>query len=80
MTLKEAILKRISEICDERGMTINGLATLCGITQSTLSSSYTMKNVTPSIYTIKKVCDGLGITLREFFDTDYFDSLEQEIK
>lgn len=80
MSLKDAILKRINELCEAHRLTINGLADLCGITQSTLSSSFNMKNVTPSVYTIKKICDGLGITLKDFFDTEYFDDLEQEIK
>lgn len=80
MSLKEAVLQRIIELAGEHGLTLNGLATLCGITQSTLSSSYNQANVTPTIYTIKKICDGLGITLKDFFDTEYFDDLEQEIK
>lgn len=80
MTLTEAIRKRISELCDERHITLNKLSMICGVTQSTLENIYLRPNTKTTVSTIKKVCDGFEITLQDFFDTEYFRSLEQEIK
>ena len=78
--LTQAIQRRIRELCDERNITVNKLATICGITQSTINNILSRRTTKPTVSTIKKICDGLDITLSEFFDTEYFDSLEQEIK
>ena len=78
--LLDAIRRRIRELCDERGITINKLATICGITQSTLNNILTRDNTKPTVSTIKKICDGLDISITDFFDTDLFRNLEQEIK
>lgn len=78
--LTQAIQRRINELCDERKITLNKLSTICGITQSTLNNIISRSNTKPTVSTIKKICDGLNITLSDFFDTEYFDSLEQEIK
>lgn len=80
MALTEAIQARIKGLCEERNMTLNKLSYLCGITQSTLENIYLRPNNKPSVSTIKKVCDGLEITLGEFFSHPLFDELEQEIK
>lgn len=80
MNLTNAIQKRIHELCQSRSITINKLSTMCGITQSTLNNIISRENNKPTVSTIKKICDGLDLSLSEFFDTDYFDSLEQEIK
>ncbi len=80
MSLSDAIRKRLTELCSERGITINRLADICGITQSTFGNLFARKNTSPTVSTVKKICDGLEITLKEFFDTEYFDELEQEIK
>ena len=80
MTLNEAIIKRIYEICDDRGITLNKLSTICGITQSTLNNIVSRQSLKPTVSTIKKICDGVEIKLADFFDTDYFKTLEQEIK
>ena len=80
MTLADAIRSRIKELCSERNITINRLSIICGITQSTLNNIFTREENKPTVSTIKKICDGLNITLSEFFNSDYFDSLEQEIK
>ena len=80
MTLTEAICQRINELCQEQNITLNKLASICGITQSTLSNLFHRPETKPSVSTIKKICDGLDISLAEFFDTDYFRELEQEIK
>jgi transcriptional regulator with XRE-family HTH domain len=80
MTLSEAIVRRIYEICETQGITLNKLSTHCGITQSTLNNIVSGVSQRPTVSTIKKVCDGVNMSLTEFFDTDYFNALEQEIK
>ncbi len=80
MTLAEAVSHRIFELCRKRGITLNKLATICGITQSTLNNIANGGSNNPKLATIKKICDGLEITLVDFFDADVFYSLEQEIK
>lgn len=80
MRIGEAVRKRIFELCDERGITLNKLATICGITQSTLNNIINGRNNSVTIATIKKICDGLNISVIEFFSSDAFDSMEQEIR
>lgn len=80
MTLKEAIIQRILNLINEHGLTVNSLSTACGITQSTLNNIVNGRNKTTTASTIKKICDGLGITITEFFDDPLFQNLEQEIK
>lgn len=80
MTLQEAIIDRIYNLCNERNITINKLSIICGMTQSTLNSIINTGSNDPKLSTIKKICDGLEITLAHFFDTPEFNSLEQEIK
>lgn len=80
MTTGEAIKIRIISLCEKQNITVNKLATLCGITQSTLNNIISLRNNSTTVSTIKKICDGLGITLVEFFDSEEFDFLEQEIK
>jgi len=80
MTLKSAITNRVYELCEERGLNANSLATICGVDPSTIYSILGEKSKSPEVATIKKICDGLEITLGQFFSTPEFDSLEQEIK
>ena len=80
MNTVEVIQQRILRLCDERQLTINKLANLAAITPSSLKNILYGKSKNPKIVTIKMLCDGLGITLGEFFSTPEFDSLEQEIK
>lgn len=80
MSLKEAISRRILALCWQHEMNPSGLATLCGIDRSTIYSILGNKSKNPTVSTIKKICDGLEITLGEFFSTPEFDGLEQEIK
>lgn len=79
MTIGVAIQNRILELCHENGITINKLATVCGITQSTLNNITSGRNKSVTISTIKKICDGLDITIKDFFNSDIFDDLEQEV-
>lgn len=80
MSVKDAVAERFQNLCNERNIKINELATLSGVTPSTAYSMMDKTRRDVSIVTIKKFCDGLGITLGEFFSTPDFDKLEQEIK
>ena len=80
MDIGNATQKRIKELCKENKITINKLSTISGITQSTLNNIVSGRNHSTTISTIKKICDGLEITIKDFFDSPYFDNLEQEIK
>ena len=80
MRTKEAIQQRIMELCDKNNLTLNGLSTLCGITQSTLNNIVSGRNNTTNVATIQKICDGLEMDLPTFFDTDLFRDIEQEIR
>ena len=80
METREMIARRIRELCNERHWTPNHLSYVSGVSQSTIKSILNGESKKPEVLTIKKICDGFCITLREFFSTDYFDSLEQEIK
>jgi transcriptional regulator with XRE-family HTH domain len=80
MGVKKAVVTRFTNICKSRGIKINELATKSGVTPSTAYSMFDESRHDVSIITIKKFCDGLDISLREFFNSDEFDNLEQEIK
>ena len=75
-----AVRNRILQLCNEKGYTINHLANLSAIPPSSLKNILYGKSLNPKILTIKELCDGLEITLGEFFSTSEFDDLEQEIK
>ena len=79
MTVKEAVVARFVEILKERNMRPNELANLSGITPSTVYSMLDGRRKELTINVIKKLCDGLEITLGEFFSAPIFDELEQEI-
>ena len=80
VNIGEATKLRILELCKENKITVNKLATISGITQSTLSNIVGGRNNSATVSTIKKLCDGLNISIREFFASHLFDNLEQEIK
>ena len=80
MKLKETIAYRIEELCSKNNLNASSLAYLCGMDRSTIYSILGEKSKSPEVVTIKKICDGLGITLGEFFSTPEFDKLEQEIE
>ena len=80
MSVKDAIVERLYQICKERGIAKNELANISGVTPSTVYSLFDSKRQNVSITTIKILCDGLSITLGEFFSSPVFDDLEQEIK
>lgn len=80
MGVYEAVKHRILELCKQKKMTINRLATESGIPRSSLKNILYGKSTNPGIVTIKVLCDGLGVTLVEFFNTDTFNGLQQELK
>ena len=80
MDTSTAVRQRILDLCAQRGITVNRLATLSGVTQSTVNNIVSGRNHSTTVATVKKLCDGLDITLRDFFDASVFDSLEQEIR
>ena len=80
MTVGEAVRQRIIQLCQERNISINKLSDISGVTQSTVNNIVSGRNNSATVSTIKKLCDGLEITLGEFFNTPEFDELEQEIK
>ena len=80
LTIVEAIRYRVLELCRENGITVNKLAIISGMTQSTLNNIVSGRNKSVTVSTVKKICDGLNITIQDFFDSVYFENLEQEIK
>ncbi|MBQ3574853.1 MAG: helix-turn-helix transcriptional regulator [Clostridia bacterium] len=80
MKSKEAVAVRILELCRQRDMAVNALANISGVSPSTIYSMLNEKSKNPGIVSIKKICDGMEISLREFFDSPLFDDLEQEIQ
>ena len=80
MGVKNAVVERFKRICAERNMTPNELASISGVTPSSVYSMLDPSRQNVSIVLIKKLCDGLGITIDEFFHSELFAGLEQEIK
>ena len=74
-----AVRNRILQLCGRRDMTINRLATVSALPPSSIKNILYGKSRNPKLITIKMICDGLGITLGEFFSTPEFDALEQEL-
>lgn len=79
MNISNAVAHRILELCKENNLTVNKLSTLSGVTQSTVNDIVNHKSKNIGIVTIKKLCDGLGVTITDFFETDLFKNLEQEM-
>lgn len=80
MSVKDTVALRFKQLCKEKNIKFNELATRSGVTPSTVYSMMDKKRRDVSIVTIKKLCDGLDITLGEFFSASCFDELEQEIQ
>ena len=80
MRIGEATRTRILELCKQRGITLNKLAIISGITQSTLNNVVSGRNNSVTVSTLKKLCDGLDISIIDFFSAPIFENLEQEIK
>jgi len=80
MGIYQAVVNRINNLCKERNVTPNALSYLSGVSQSTIKSILNGESKNPGIVTLKKLCDGLDISIIEFFDTVDFANLEQELK
>ena len=80
MQMKEAVVKRFQDLCHHRGIKYNELATLSGVTPSTVYSMMDSSRKDVSVVTVKKLCDGLDISIPDFFNDAIFEMLEQEIK
>ncbi len=79
MRISQAVAERLLQLCRDRGITVNKLSTMSGVTQSTVNDIVNRRAKNIGIVTIKKLCDGLDITITEFFDTEVFRTLEQEM-
>jgi len=79
MCIKEAVIRRIHEICSDRGLAVNKLANVSGITPSTVYSVFDIDRKDIGIVLIKKICDGLEISLQDFFNAEVFETLDQEL-
>ena len=80
MFLKDAIVLRLQQICRERNIRYNGLAIRSGVTPSTVYSLMSPSRRDLSVITLKKLCDGLDMTITQFFDGPLFQTLEQELQ
>ena len=80
MNIGEAVKERILELCREHDISVNKLSSMSGVTQSTVNNIVSGGNNSATVSTIKKLCDGLGITIEDFFNSELFRGLEQEIK
>ncbi|MBQ7903184.1 MAG: helix-turn-helix transcriptional regulator [Oscillospiraceae bacterium] len=80
MNIGEAVKERILELCKEKNISINKLSIMSGVTQSTVNNIVSGRNRSATVTTIKKLCDGLDITIQDFFNSELFSELEQEIK
>jgi len=78
MGIYHVVVQRIKELCEKQGMTANALSYSSGVPQSTIKSILHAESKNPGIVTLKKLCDGLDISIVEFFDTEEFEKLEQE--
>ena len=80
MNAKEAVAQRILQLCEQENIAVNALANCAGVPPSTVYSLLNSKSQNPGVVTIQKLCDGMEISLREFFDSELFENLEQAIK
>lgn len=80
MGIGEAVRMRILELCREHDISVNKLCSISGVTQSTVNNIVSGRNNSATVSTIKKLCDGLGISIEEFFNSELFRNLEQEVR
>ena len=80
MTINAATRKRILQLCDENKLSVNKLCVISGVTQSTVNNIISGRNHSVTVSTIQKLCDGLGITIEDFFCSELFRDLEPEVQ
>lgn len=78
MTVSEAVVAKLWNICDEKKITPNKLSTICGITQSTIENILNGNSRNPKLLTIVRICDGLEISIHDFFNDPIFLNLDRE--
>ena len=78
MKISEAMSKKLLKICEERGISVNKLASTCCLTQSTVQNSIEGNSANPKLLTVVRICEGLGISLSEFFDDELFSNIDRE--
>ena len=78
MKLSKAISLKIKNICAEKNITPNKLATICCLTQSTVQNLIIGKSKNPKLLTIIRICEGLNMSLKDFFDDEIFEKIERE--
>lgn len=78
MKINEAISRKLLKICKEKKFSVNKLATICCLTQSTVQNLIECNSKNPKLLTIVRICDGLDISLTEFFDDEIFSNIERE--
>lgn len=78
MKLSSAISKKLLNICKEKNISVNELASMCCLTQSTVQNLIEGNSKNPKLLTIVRICDGLGIKMKDFFDDDIFDNIDRE--
>ena len=80
MTIGEAVKARVLELCHEKELTINRLSIVSGVTQSTVNNFISGRNHSITLSTLKKLCDGMNTTIPDFFSSELFENLDQELK
>lgn len=80
MNTRQAVADRLLQLCEEKHLSVNALARTSAVPPSTLKNIINGGSKNAGIVTIKKLCDGLEISLFDFFNTETFKTLEQEIK
>ncbi len=78
MKISEAMSKKLLKICEERGISVNKLASMCCLTQSTVQNIIEGNSTNPKLLTVVRICEGLGISLSEFFDDELFSNIDRE--
>lgn len=80
MNTQQAVSNRLLELCEQQDLAVNTLARISAVPPSTLKNIINGVSHNPGIVTLKKLCDGLDITLIDFFNTKEFENLDQEVK
>ena len=78
MKISEAMSKKLLKICEERGISVNKLASMCCLTQSTVQNIIEGNSTNPKLLTVVRICEGLGISLSEFFNDKLFNNIDRE--
>lgn len=78
MKAQDVLVERINNLCKERQMSYYALSYKAAVPMTTLMHIVDKSTANPGVLTISKLCDGLEITLKEFFDTPEFNELENE--